>query len=147
MSEYQITKLADSVVQKAVSGDISEIMPMLSNENISDLISGMVTVLCAITDIPVKLASEAYSAVSEIFKQAIMSKERLEMETLRIKSDIMRMFNDHVAKAMDQLDLTNPITSETFDKTIKTLRELLESECKMIDPSPLQRIKNAISKK
>lgn len=150
MSEYQISKIADVtdvIVEKAMRGNSEEIIPLISDQNVSEMISGAVTVLCTLVNKQGEAAVEAYKLITDVFKQAIMAKEQVEIETLRNKAEVMKRFNDQVDKAMEQLDLNKSETSDNFDRIVGTLCKALETQCKALNPSPFQKFKNMISKK
>lgn len=145
MSEYPITEIAEAAIESAVGGGIATVTQILSSENVSEIISGAVNVLCSFAEVSPKIASEAYNAIVEMTKQAILSKENVVIETIRSKTDVVRMFYERISEAMNKVDFSNTENAKIFNDVAETLIKTVEAACDCLDPpSPFQRLKKAL---
>lgn len=123
MSENLLVTVSDRVIEKANTGDYDGVLSEIVNENVDQLISGLVTVVSAVPE-------AALNALAGIYSQAIISQERIEMENIKTEAELLRRFNDRVDFLMLQLDLTNEETVENFSKAVTLLQDSLSKQFK-----------------
>lgn len=119
--ENEISAVSNKVINRIYKNEYGQISAEISQESAEQLIVG----LCQVAG---QVPEKALNVVSQIYADALARQEKLEIKTMDQEAEIMRRFNDKVDKAMETLDLANPITVESFERVCDKLGEQLRQQ-------------------
>lgn len=121
MENNDVTVVSKNVINRVSKNEYGEISAEISQESADQLIAGLSMVAG-------QIASSAFESVAQIYANALMRQERLELKSLMDEAECMRRFNNQVDKAMEKLDFSQPGIAENFEKVCETLRKNLLTE-------------------